>query len=168
MKFFLESDRLKFRKMSKNDFDDIAEMLLDKEVMEFWQYDFSNQDIEEWIEKNKDGKYFLAFDKTTDEVVGQVALMPAEIDNKHYYEIGYIFKRKFWGRGYATEAAKAFIDYAINVRKIKKNDIILEIRPENERSVKVAKRLNMTVQGSFTKHFRGNDFLHNIYKFISN
>lgn len=44
-KIFLESENLIFREMEDNDFDDLAEMLKDKEVMSAWEYDFTDEDI---------------------------------------------------------------------------------------------------------------------------
>lgn len=34
------------------------------------------------------------------------------------YEIGYRFKKKHWGKGYATEAAKASINYGFDNMKL--------------------------------------------------
>ena len=34
-------------------------------------------------------------------------------------DLGYRFFEKYWGKGYATESAKAVMDYAVNVLKIK-------------------------------------------------
>lgn len=45
-----------------------------------------------------------------------------KIDNGSYINLGYRLTPKYWGHGYATEAAKAWIDYAFqdgNIRKIK-------------------------------------------------
>jgi len=43
--------------------------------------------------------------------------------NKHvnFYELGYRFKRKHWGKGFATEASTAILDYGfknLNADKI--------------------------------------------------
>ncbi len=34
--------------------------------------------------------------------------------HSNFYELGYRFIQKYWGKGYATEAAKAIIDYGFN------------------------------------------------------
>jgi ribosomal-protein-alanine N-acetyltransferase len=39
-------------------------------------------------------------------------------NHKDFYEIGYRFIEEYWGKGYATEAGKAFIDYAFNEMKV--------------------------------------------------
>ena len=40
--------------------------------------------------------------------------------NKHqnFYEIGYRFIQKHWGKGYGTESSKAFIEYGFKEMKI--------------------------------------------------
>ena len=88
--------------------------------------------------------------------------MPDTINSKTYYEIGYILKRDCWGDGYATEAAKALLNFAkLNYPD---NDYILEIRPENLNSVRVADRLCARIIGSFDKNVRGKVMKHLIYK----
>ncbi|KIC02882.1 GNAT family acetyltransferase [Flavobacterium sp. JRM] len=39
-------------------------------------------------------------------------------NHQNFYEIGYRFIEEYWGKGYATEAGKAFIDYAFNEMKV--------------------------------------------------
>ena len=167
-KIFLESGNLIFRQMDERDFDDLAEMLKDKEVMSAWEYDFTDEDIYDWIKRNKElytryeCGYFLLEDKGTGIVVGQAALKPDIIEGQEYYEVGYILKKKFWGKGYATAAAKALAEYAH--KKLGQEYIILEIRPENIRSRKIAERLGAEESGSFIKNVRGKQMKHLIYK----
>jgi ribosomal-protein-alanine N-acetyltransferase len=60
--------------------------------------------------------------KETNEFLGWsgIKFITYEInDHKDFYEIGYRFIEKHWGKGYATEAGKAFVDYAFNKMKVK-------------------------------------------------
>lgn len=166
--YFLESERLYFRKMSENDFDIISSMLKDPCVMYAWEHDFSDEDVKEWITTNLERYkscglgYFIISDKFSGHTVGQAALMPDKIDGKMYYEIGYILIKNYWGNGYATEAAGALLNYAkLNYPD---NEYILEIRPENMKSIRVAERLNAKLSGEFIKHVRGKEMKHFIYK----
>ncbi|KFN47402.1 GNAT family N-acetyltransferase [Arenimonas composti] len=61
-------------------------------------------------------------------------------------EVGYTFARAVWGRGYATEAATAAIDWAVEV--LGWDDIIQTIDPANVPSQKVATRLGATKRGA--------------------
>lgn len=165
---FLETERLYLRKMSDDDFADVAEMLLNPDVMYAWEYEFSSEDVFEWISKNENLYsqqnlgYFLVFDKIENKCLGQAALMQDKIDGITYYEIGYIFKSRYWHMGYAAEAARGLVDYAFN--KLNLNEVIFEIRPENIPSRKVAERLGAELCGSFNKNVRNKVMEHLIYK----
>lgn len=166
--YFIQTNRLYLRKMTMNDFEEIATMLKNPEVMYAWEYNFENCDIENWILKNlalyeKYGLgYFMVVHKSTNTIVGQAALMPDEINGKNYYEIGYILKKEHWNKGFATECAKALSLYSI--KNFPNYETIFEIRPNNERSIKVAKRLGAKIVGSFNKTFNGKEMEHLIYK----
>ena len=53
-KIFLETDRLILRQISENDFNDIANILQDIEIMYAWEKSFSDDEVLEWINKNID------------------------------------------------------------------------------------------------------------------
>src|SRR4051812_24217220 len=57
-------------------------------------------------------------------------------------ELGYTFARSAWGAGYASEAANAVYEYTRRTRP--KATIVSLIRPENERSKRVAQRFGVT------------------------
>ena len=60
-------------------------------------------------------------------------------------EIGYDLTQKQWGKGYATEAVKAVIDFGFN--RMNLNRIEATITPGNDASVQVLKKLNFTREG---------------------
>ena len=60
-------------------------------------------------------------------------------------EIGWVLRREFWGRGYATEAAQAALHYAFN--ELGQIHVISLIQPDNTRSIRVARRLGMRREG---------------------
>lgn len=60
-------------------------------------------------------------------------------------EVGWSLHRDAMGRGYATEAAAAAMDYAVDV--LGWTDIIHTIDPANAASVKIAQRLGSTNRG---------------------
>ena len=57
-------------------------------------------------------------------------------------EIAWRFARAYWGRGYATEAAKAAVDYGFD--KLALREIVALTVPANQRSRRVMERLGMT------------------------
>jgi RimJ/RimL family protein N-acetyltransferase len=58
-------------------------------------------------------------------------------------EVGYVFERAAWGRGLATEAARALVDWAF--ANLEVEYVISAIQSENTRSQAVAARLGMDV-----------------------
>nr|MDQ5838656.1 GNAT family N-acetyltransferase [Acidobacteriota bacterium] len=53
----------------------------------------------------------------------------------------------FWGRGYATEAARASVEYAFT--KLDQTRVISLIAPENAASIRVAERLGERPTGEW-------------------
>ena len=76
-------------------------------------------------------------------------------------EIGYLFQRPHWHKGYATEAAKACKRYAFEV--LGAGEVCSIIRDTNTASQNVAVRNGMTITDSWTKHYRGVDMPHDRY-----
>ncbi|MCP5347655.1 MAG: GNAT family N-acetyltransferase [Gammaproteobacteria bacterium] len=58
---------------------------------------------------------------------------------ENYTDLGWRFNPRFWGKGYATEAASAVLNYGINVLEL--TDIVVSVATANIRSFKVAKKL---------------------------
>ncbi len=56
-------------------------------------------------------------------------------------EIGYLFKKKYWHYGYATEAANFCKNYAFQYFKVK--EVCSMIRDNNKASIRVALRNGM-------------------------
>ena len=52
--------------------------------------------------------------KETGAMIGQCGLTYQDADGVRVVEVGYLFRRSFWHRGYATEAARVCRDYAFD------------------------------------------------------
>lgn len=163
----LESERLMFRKITENDFDNLAEMLCDSAVMYAWEHTFTNEQIHKWIDtqiqryRDYIVGYFAAIRKDTGEFIGQMGLMWSDFNELSALEIGYMLKPEFWGMGYAAEGAEALVQYAFT--EIGVNKVYAVIRPDNEKSICVAERIGMTAESSFIKQYNGEDMDHTIY-----
>lgn len=141
----LETPRLVLRELSFRDLDFIAELLAHPEVMRFWPKTYTREEAEAWIRKHqeryaRDGYgYWLALDKTDGQPIGQAGLLRQEVDGVVETGIGYIIHRPFWRQGYATEVAAHCRDHGFQV--LGKPRLVVLVRPENEVSVKVAKKI---------------------------
>lgn len=60
-------------------------------------------------------------------------------------EVGYLLGRPWWGRGYATEAARTAMDWGF--REIGFPDLLSLIDPDNLASIAVATRLGESLRG---------------------
>jgi len=63
-------------------------------------------------------------------------------------EVGYLLGRDYWGNGFATEAARASIDYGFENLEI--DNIIAVVHPGNLASIHVIEKLGMAFTGRFT------------------
>lgn len=48
---FLETERIILRKMTNNDFNELALILKNKEIMAAWEYDFEDKDVHEGLKR---------------------------------------------------------------------------------------------------------------------
>ena len=76
----------------------------------------------------------------------------AEIGEQAVLEVGWMLAPAHWGRGYATEAARACVDWAW--RDLRPRRLISLIHADNARSIKVAERLG-AMPGETIVTFRG-------------
>lgn len=84
--------------------------------------------------------------------VGRVGLVHHDdwTASPHDAEIGWALSHAVWGRGYATEAARAVLDWARERPDLR---VIISItRPDNLRSRRVMEKLGLTYQGEATWH----------------
>ena len=75
--------------------------------------------------------------------------------------MGYLFVKRCWKMGYATEAAVACRDYAFETLGIP--EVYSIIRENNFASQRVAKRNGMTERDRIVKHYYGMDMPHLVF-----
>ncbi len=100
-------------------------------------------------------------DKQTGEFLGQCGLLCQEVDGQPELEVGYHFFKEFRDRGFATEAACLFIDFAFR-NKLSEN-IISIIDVENFPSQRVAEKNGLRISKR-TRYFDLDVFIYRIYQ----
>ena len=108
-----------------------------------------------WFEKvfnryeNDLGGMNVLIEKSTRNFIGQCGLLVQEVDGESRLEVGYSMLPKYWGKGFASEAAIKCKEFAFGTNF--SESIISMIHPENIASKKVAIRNGMTLskEGSF-------------------
>lgn len=165
----LETERLFLRRMSQSDFKALCRIMQDEETMYAYEGAFSDAEVQEWLDRQ-----ILRYDKwgfglwavvlkETDEMIGQCGLTMQPWKDGEVLEIGYIFGRQYWHKGYATEAARACKKYAFE--ELNAGEVCSIIRDTNTASQNVAVRNGMVVADSHTKHYRGVDMPH--YRYVA-
>ena len=85
------------------------------------------------------------FEQETGRLAGRVGFH--QPDGWPDFELGWTMGRAFWGKGYATEAARRCVRFAFE--EMDRDHLISLIDPENVASIKVAERIGETLQGEF-------------------
>lgn len=159
MTTIIETERLILRTWRKEDTDPYFQINQDPKVMEYFP---GLQDLE--TTKNFIIKVNNHFDKhgytlyatarkDTNEFIGFIGLFVADFE-AHFTpatEIGWRLSSKHWGKGFATEGAKAVLDYAFKELEIP--EIVSFTAEGNAKSIKVMQKIGL-------QHNAGNDFDH--------
>jgi len=153
----IETDRLLLRRPTGHDAEAVAEAMADEEVMRFIglgttsNFDESQAHVE-WMQRawSEDGfGAFIVVRKADAATLGHVGLFAwdptiwqpgirSEIGDAEI-ELGWMLSRHAWGHGYASEAAAAARDWALN--ELRPARLISLIHPQNERSKSVATKI---------------------------
>ena len=163
----LETERLYLREMDQGDFRSLCRILQDDEAMYAYEGAFTDGEVQEWLDRQIARYQAWGFGlwavilKETNEMIGQCGLTMQPWKNREVLEVGYLFERRYWRRGYATEAAKACKQYAFDV--LQADEVCSIIRDTNIPSQRVALRNGMAVADRSVKHYRGVDMPHDRY-----
>ncbi len=146
----LETPRLRLRQMTADDADNLLGIFADPEAMRFYPATKGRRETEAWIDWNLRSYaehgigLWIVEAKETGRFVGQCGLTMQEIEGVWEPEVGYLFLRAYWGRGYATEAAAACLDYGFTQQGCER--IICLPSAANLPSRRVAERLGMRLE----------------------
>lgn len=160
----LETERLYLREMNQADFHSLCTILQDEDTMYAYEGAFNDNEVQEWLDKQISRYQKWNFGlwavilKKTDEMIGQCGITMQPWKETEVMEIGYLFNRLYWHKGYATEAAKACKKYAFET--LKADEVCSIIRDTNISSQNVAIRNGMTIKDTWTKQYRGIDMPH--------
>lgn len=167
MDWIIESKRLYFRRINIDDFNNLKIILQDIEIMYAWEHSFTDDEVYEWINKNLERynnegySYFAVIDKIENKFIGVIGPLIENINGINHIGIAYIINKKYWGKGYACEGAKACMDYAFNV--LNAQEVIVQIRIDNLSSRKIAEKLNMKIKDQYIRKYNNIDIPHLIY-----
>ena len=149
----LATERLLLRDFQQTDWEAVHSYASDTEVVKFMQWGPNSEaDTKDFIQKTlatQAEKPRLVFDlavilKADNILIGACGIRSSNLPNREA-AIGYCFHRQFWGKGYATEAAKAVI--AFGFQQLGLHRIFATCDPENMGSARVLEKVGMQREG---------------------
>ncbi len=147
------------RTWKQDDMDAYYQINQDPKVIEFLLGSLTTQEVNDFInEMNEQFKklkftLFAAEEKSTRNLIGFIGLNPPKWES-HFtpcVEIGWRLGSQYWHRGYATEGAKAVLEYGFNKGGLA--EIVSFTVPANIRSIQVMEKIGML------REYKG-DFFH--------
>ena len=150
----LSTERLVIRPYREDDATALHEVFGSPEVMK-WTPSPPSKDVAETAQRlartmaftarQRQGMGLWALQRRdTAEFLGQVGLFPVEGKGPEV-EVAYELAPRIWGHGYATEAARALVDYGFGELGLRR--IVALILPDNARSRNVASKCGLILEG---------------------
>ncbi len=153
----LTTDRLHMRGFQLSDASEIQRLAGTYEVAEMTlniPHPYINGMAEIWIESHQEeydagmSVIFALCDKKTEQLLGAVGLTITQRFNRA--ELGYWVGQPFWGQGYATEAARAIVNYGFEALNL--NKVTASHMTRNPASGRVMEKIGMKKEGLLKQH----------------
>ncbi len=152
----LATERLVLREFKLADRDALLKVLGDPVAMQHYPAPFNREGVQTWIARNVSRYATQGFGlwarilKPGREVIGDCGCVLQEIEERQEIEVAYHVRRDLWGRGYATEAARACMNFAFARLGVAR--VVSMIRPENLQSRRVAEKNGLFCEGMVFWH----------------
>lgn len=142
----IETERLTIRNFQESDASDLLEYLSHPRVNCFLSEKLNSLEeaIENIKQRSNDELEFAVCLKENNKVVGNLFAKKEEPDT---YGVGWQYNEIIEGKGYAGEAAKAYLTYLFNIKSARR--IYAYVEETNLRSQKLCERLGMRKEGCF-------------------
>jgi RimJ/RimL family protein N-acetyltransferase len=138
--FLLDSDPNVHKFLGNNPVKTVEEA---RKTIQFIRRQYINNGIGRWAVVNKETNEFIGWS-------GLKFITEKTNNSINYYDLGYRFIKKYWGNGYATEAAEASLYYAFVTLGIKKVFAIADIN--NLASKSVLEKVGLEIIETFSYH----------------
>jgi [ribosomal protein S5]-alanine N-acetyltransferase len=148
----LQTDRLTLRLIDMQDAQALFEITSDENITEYTYMitlHASIDDTEKWIERilnqyEKDGVIpFVVVDTHTHEILG--CCFAWYLAKHARMDVGYFYKKSSWGKGFATEALQALIQFLCTSTNCVRIEATCD--PKNKASAKVLEKAGMIYEG---------------------
>jgi len=152
----LHTPRLSLRPFSEDDLDGLAALMANADFMRFSLGAFSREQTAGFLEKvrgrDRQGipSQFAVIFRPDERLIGHCGFFLQTVDDVEEVEIAYRLDPFYWGKGIATEAARAVRDHAFGDLQLSR--VISLIHPENTASRRVAEKNGMTPEKETVFH----------------
>lgn len=157
MTVFIETERFILRELREGDAPGMFALDSDPEVHRFLgnnpvktiqESEAIIRHVRRQYSENGIGRWAVA-DKTSGEFIGWAGLKYEKNlrIGLHYYDLGYRLRREFWGRGIASEVARASLQYGFE--QLKLPEICAAAHLNNIASNKVLLKMGFTLKDTF-------------------
>ncbi len=129
----LRTERLILRRAQPGDLQAMHAVLSDEQAMRYWSHG-PHQDLAQtrtWLDSMIDAPP----EDSDDFVVTVGGEVIGKLGAWRLPEIGFIIRSDHWGRGYAAEAMKAFLDHVFGTRGVP--ELTADVDPRNKGSLKL-------------------------------
>jgi ribosomal-protein-alanine N-acetyltransferase len=148
----LETKRLMLRRLIMDDLDALFALYSDPEIRRYFPegtltYDETKEELEWFLNGHPAHPQlglWATIHKETNQFIGRCGLLPWTIEQRPEVEVAYLLAKEYWGQGLGTEAAQAILEYGFEQLQLSR--LICMIDPENQASVKVARKIGMTLE----------------------
>src|SRR5688500_18930194 len=152
--FGFDTPRLIIRPWRDEDRTTFASIMRDRDVMRYVHggTPYTESELDEFLSRQartlKDHAMCMGavIEKSSNKLIGLSGAQP--LGTTGDLEIGWIFAREAWGHGYATEAGAAAMKHVLETLGRKR--VVAIIDPPNEPSKRVAARLGMQYEATYT------------------
>lgn len=162
------TSRLYLRDFQEADWQDVHAYSVDPEVLRYIQATIPSEEethevIRSWINGKADQPphYDFAVISQSEKCLIGWCCIQISIGKLQEGELMYVFNRKYWGQGYATEAARAVLEFGF--LELKLHRIWATCRPMNVGSRHVLEKLGMRQEGHLRQHVWMRDSWHDSY-----
>jgi len=165
-----QTDRLTLRVPSMDDIDTLAGYWADPETMKYIGKGGAGWTREQVVERIERGMRFCdehgmtfwtVIENETNTIIGQGGLVPIAFNGPEI-ELGYRLGRPHWGKGYATEIARASAAYGFTHKALDR--LVAVSYPENGASRKVLSKVGFVELGLSDKYYETTCMLYELRK----
>lgn len=154
----LEGKNICFKSLSINDVGEIHSYASDEEVSRFIGWNLMNtldetrEHIETMLKRESAGTHLYAsiFLKSAQEIIGTAMIF--NFDQKaNHAEIGYVFHKEYWGKGYGTESVALMSDFAFETLNLHR--VHASVVDVNIGSARILEKSGYELEGRLKDHY---------------